>query len=336
MMLADPGASTVSFIALPYLIVIGRSSHDDRTRDVGDCSIETTRGARGTAVPGDARAACGARQRSAGSARDAVARVGPGADMLQRCPAGPAIRALATGAREEGCWACAQPVHLLTGLDHLRLAPLAGLQLSTGEAQAIDESLGAALAGSGYSLRPSEVGPWTLACPTDIQCDTVEPAQVEGRDIRDCLPSGRDGAQIGKLMNELQMLLHEHPVNTRRAGRGLIPVNSFWLWGFGRAQELEPTQLPTLCTDDPWLQGLWRLYGIAARPLPAAEGALETEATLLIAAADAAADPVSALERWEAELGAPLAASLRRGRIRSEEHTSELQSQSNLVCRLLL
>ena len=246
-----------------------------------------------------------------------LSRVGPGADMLQRCPAGPAIRALATGAREEGCWACAQPVHLLTGLDHLRLAPLAGLQLSTGEAQAIDESLGAALAGSGYSLRPSEAGPWTLACPTDIQCDTVEPAHAEGRDIRDCLPAGRDGAQIRKLMNELQMLLHEHPVNTRRAGRGLIPVNSFWLWGFGRAQELEPTQLPTLCTDDPWLQGLWRLYGVAARPLPAAEGALETEATLLIAAADAAADSVSALERWEAELGAPLAASLRRGRIGS-------------------
>jgi hypothetical protein len=207
-------------------------------------------------------------------------------------------------------------VHLLTGLDHLRLAPLAGLRLSTGEAEAIDDSIGAALAGTGYSLRPSESGPWTLACPTDIQCDTVEPAQAEGRDIRDCLPGGRDGAQIRKLINELQMLLHEHPVNTRRAERGLIPVNSFWLWGFGQAQELEPTQLPTLCTDDPWLQGLWRLHGTAARPLAASEGALETEATVLIAAADAAADPGPALERWELELGAPLAAALRSGRIR--------------------
>jgi len=34
MVLTDPGASTVSFIALPYLIVIGRSSHDDRIRNV--------------------------------------------------------------------------------------------------------------------------------------------------------------------------------------------------------------------------------------------------------------------------------------------------------------
>ena len=66
-----------------------------------------------------------------------------------------------------------------------------------------------------------------------MECDTAEPVQVEGDDIRDCLPAGRDGAQIRKLTNELQMLLHEHPVNIRRAARGLAPVNSIWLWGFG-------------------------------------------------------------------------------------------------------
>src|SRR5688572_32095784 len=37
----------------------------------------------------------------------------------------------------------------------------------------------------------------------------------------------------------------------------------------------------------------------------------------------------SLLELWERELD-------QRARLRSEEHTSELQSQSNLVCRLLL
>src|SRR2546430_11867628 len=39
--------------------------------------------------------------------------------------------------------------------------------------------------------------------------------------------------------------------------------------------------------------------------------------------------------RARARAGAPAWPSRRRGR-RSEEHTSELQSQSNLVCRLLL
>src|SRR2546427_12792757 len=38
----------------------------------------------------------------------------------------------------------------------------------------------------------------------------------------------------------------------------------------------------------------------------------------------------------ERGLREPLLAAIKRGAPRSEEHTSELQSQSNLVCRLLL
>jgi len=246
-----------------------------------------------------------------------LSRFGPGADTLQRCPPGASVRALATGGRDQGSWACAQPVHLLTGLDHLRLAPLAGLALAPEEAQALADSINAALAGSGYTLSPAEPQPWSLACPTDIECDTVEPAQAEGRDIRDCLPAGRDGAQVRKLINELQMLLHEHPVNLGRAGRGLAPVNSIWLWGFGRARDPAGGPLPALCSDDAWLTGLWRLHGAEARPLAAAESALATETTLLLAATDVGADPAAQLDRWESGLCAPLVAALRGGRIRS-------------------
>ena len=246
-----------------------------------------------------------------------MSRFGPGAGLLQGCPAGPAVQALATGGREDGCWACAQPVHLITGLDHLRLAPLPVPPLSTAEARAIAGTMNAALEDAGYSLRPSDAEPWTLACPADIECETIEPAQAEGRDVRDCLPAGRDGAQVRRLMNELQMLLHEHPVNTTRIARGLLPVNSFWLWGFGRADALDRTPLPALCTDDAWLRGLWRLHGGEARPLSAMEHTLETEPSLLVAAADAVADPRAELERWEVMLAAPLAAALRRGAIGS-------------------
>src|SRR5688572_31445599 len=44
---------------------------------------------------------------------------------------------------------------------------------------------------------------------------------------------------------------------------------------------------------------------------------------------------VAASQVRAAAVGRP-AARARRGLLRSEEHTSELQSQSNLVCRLLL
>ena len=243
--------------------------------------------------------------------------LGPGADALQRCPAGASVRALATGFREDGCWACAQPVHLVTGLDHLRLAPPSAVELAPAETEALAESIETALAGSGYSLRPCGSDPWTLACPVEIDCDTVEPAQAVGRDIRDFLPAGRDGALVRKLTNELQMLLHEHPVNTGRVALGLAPVNSFWLWGFGCARATEPTPLPALFTDDPWLRGLWRLHGAESAPLAAAASALATEPTLLIAAADADKDSRTQLARWESGLCAPLAVALHRGGVRS-------------------
>src|SRR5262245_38885546 len=146
---------------------------------------------------------------------------GPSAPTLRRFPAGPSLRALVGGRPVAGCWACAEPVHLMTALDHLRLAPRAELELPADEGRTLAASLDAALAGSGYGLRWSDRGAWLLDCASSVECDTVEPAQAEGRDVRDCLPSGRDGAAIRRLTNELQMLLHEHPVNTARAARGL-------------------------------------------------------------------------------------------------------------------
>jgi hypothetical protein len=40
------------------------------------------------------------------------------------------------------------------------------------------------------------------------------------------------------VLNEIQMLLYTHPVNDEREARGELPVNSVWLWGGGRAQQL--------------------------------------------------------------------------------------------------
>jgi hypothetical protein len=241
---------------------------------------------------------------------------GPGAEVLQRFPAGPSLRALVDArAAATGCWACAEPVHLTTALDHLRLAPRAELELAADESRALAASLDAALASSGYSLSWSDRGVWLLGCATSVECDTVEPAQVEGSDVREGLPSGRDGARIRQLTNELQMLLHEHPVNAARAARGLPVVNSIWLWGFGEADGPAAGALPELCSDDLWLTGLWQLHGSQARPLADAPRALASARQLLIAAAGARLDPQARLLRWESELAAPLVAALAQARV---------------------
>src|SRR5207253_8810530 len=95
-----------------------------------------------------------------------------------------------------------------------------------------------------------------------------------------------------------------------------------------------PPSFPTrrssdLVYDEPEfiVRNLWRLYGgwydgNPAHLKPAPEGALAAELARLAGGAGPLADRAAALAA--------------EGDLRSEEHTSELQSRGHLVCRLLL
>lgn len=56
---------------------------------------------------------------------------------------------------------------------------------------------------------------------------------VEGRGIFPFLPGGREGRTWTGRQNEIQMLLHEHPVNASREARGKPGVTGVWFWGGG-------------------------------------------------------------------------------------------------------
>lgn len=186
---------------------------------------------------------------------------GLGENLLERFPAGPCVHAAWTRGPARGTWACAAPVHLLTAIDHLQLAAPVPLPLEAEESAALLASLDAHLAGTGFCLHSFPGRGWLCECPTDLVCAAVEPAAAIGLNLRELMPGGRDSARVRALVNELQMLLHEHPVNERRALRGAPAVNSLWLWGFGAAVEPCAQAQGALLTDDAWLAGLWRLHG---------------------------------------------------------------------------
>jgi hypothetical protein len=156
---------------------------------------------------------------------------------------------------------------LLTAIDHLQLAPEA-LAIDAAESSALLADVNRHLAGRGFALHePGTGGEWLLECAEPIDCTCVEPEGATGRNLRDLMPGGRDGPRIRALINEMQMLLHEHPVNAGRAARGAPAVNSVWLWGFGGVGDVPALPLPVLYTDDPWLEGMWRLHGAPSRTL---------------------------------------------------------------------
>ena len=200
---------------------------------------------------------------------------GLGEQVLERIPAGPCVRASFDSTAPDGVWAVAQPVHLATAIDHLRLAPFEDLDLDAAEADALLSTVNGHLAGVGFVLSRGTPGCWMLQCLEHVECTSFEPEAVVGRNIWDFMPGGRDGPAVRSLMNEIQMLLHEHPVNDARQRRGRPTINSLWLWGFGSITRPAPRKLPALSTDDAWLAGLWRLHGAACTAVTEAGRLLE-------------------------------------------------------------
>jgi hypothetical protein len=239
--------------------------------------------------------------------------------LLSRFAAGPCVRAAWTGERPAGTWACAAPVHLLTALDHLRLASPAPVPLEPEESAGLVADLNLQLAPRGFVLEEAAGRGWLCRCPDDLDCQAIEPMLAVGANLRDLQPSGGDAIRVRAWVNESQMVLHEHPVNLRRAAQGLPAVNSVWLWGFGTAGSARRAPPGELLGDDDWLAGLWRLHGAEPGPPERLEAALGGDAPVirLGLAKPVRTDGATAWSGLEQQVFAPARAALLRGRVGS-------------------
>lgn len=239
-------------------------------------------------------------------------------DVLRHFPAGPSSVPADAVMLAGQTWARADPVYLLTAIDHLQLASPVPLPLEASESGPLLETLNAHLAGTGFELRALADGGWLCRCPAGLECETVDPFEALGRNLRELLPAGRDAARVRSLVNELQMLLHEHPVNERRATHGWPPVNSVWLWGMGTLREPTAAVKGDLLTDDAWLAALWRRHGGHVRPVTELGQALQEGGMDLRVAAVAGRDgrrAADVLQALEANVFAPMRAGLAASRV---------------------
>jgi hypothetical protein len=78
---------------------------------------------------------------------------------------------------------------------------------------------------------------------------------------------------LHRWFNEIQMLLHDHPLNAAREDRGEPAVNTLWIWGAGRLAEPAAAAASWVWAEDPLLRGLARASGLATHTPP--EGGAE-------------------------------------------------------------
>lgn len=66
------------------------------------------------------------------------------------------------------------------------------------------------------------------------------PHDIVGRNIQPYLPHEAGSETIMEIMHRSQEILKDHPINRSRMSQGKKPANSIWLWGQGRAPDMDP------------------------------------------------------------------------------------------------
>ena len=177
--------------------------------------------------------------------------------------------------REPGadCWMRADPVHLRLHGDRLILADASRLAVTPDEAREFVAALNSHFAGEGISFVAARPQRWYVRTGNGARVQTTPTSEAAGRSIEALLPRGDDSARWRRVINEAQMLLHEHPGNAVREQDGRPVVNSIWIWGAGRAGTLAPA-CDVLWADDTVAAGLAAASGGTAQPLPASGASL--------------------------------------------------------------
>jgi len=221
----------------------------------------------------------------------------------------------AGGEPGEASWARADPVHLRLLRDRVVVMPAEALPLSPEEAGSLAVHL-AAIA----EVRVLSPRRWSVRLPGGAVAGAKPAIEAAGEPA----PIARDS---DRLLTEIQMSLHAHPVNEAREARGQPPVNSLWLWGGGPLERLEECPWQSVLADDPLPLGLARAAGARQMALPqhaaawlsrAAEDGrhlIVLDALRAPAALSAEDDVREALERLERDWFAPLLCALRDGRV---------------------
>ncbi len=106
-----------------------------------------------------------------------------------------------------------------------------GLDIMQTEADDLFEAVCSLWVDSPISILPISPTRWRVWLSREPEINSISPSAMTGMAMADWWPQHESARSWRKLLNEIQMLWHEHPVNLARAERGAPPINSLWLYG---------------------------------------------------------------------------------------------------------
>ena len=167
--------------------------------------------------------------------------------------------------------ACLQPVHLHATRDHLILMGQNQIDLTVEESvQLLNAALPLIEEDFQNSILFQNQHYWFIPAGPFSSLGSYSVDQAHGRNIDWWMP--RDTHKEGiakrwrKLQNEIQMLWHIGPVNEEREQRGMPSINSLWISGIGKLNDVQAPEAlkksQCLIGQHPILSGLARLLDL--------------------------------------------------------------------------
>lgn len=161
-------------------------------------------------------------------------------------------------------WIRADPAHVRADMSTARMLACGEVGLTVDEVAAFLRELKPLFGDSGFVLDAPCPQRWYLRALTAADVpDGADPDDVIGDDLKLHLPQGAAGRRWRMLFNEVQVILHNHPVNKVRVARGAVGVNGLWFWGAGQLPDWVRSPYRAVISNQPALQTMARIGGMA-------------------------------------------------------------------------
>lgn len=221
-------------------------------------------------------------------------------------------------------WLRADPVHFAVSRDNVQLFDSHVLSPTTDEMAAIAETINKHFSADGLHVAFPDPARGYLSVRSDNLPTSTPLWDMPGANVFDNLPRSDTKTNWRAITNEVQMLLHDHPVNAAREARGAPTINGLWFWGGGQAPTIAP-RYQTMLGRLVLARGLAGLSNCNVIPLPD-QFAVDTCAGNTLVLVHQATREVRAqkLDTWEREVAhidanfvAPALAAFDEGKIAS-------------------
>lgn len=205
-------------------------------------------------------------------------------DVIPRhCAEAPITREIDARDAIQNAWLRADPAYVHADISGGRMLACGDLGLSIADCEALLAPLKPLFGDEGFPISAPVPQRWYLMLSRDSRLPGFSPPEdALGDNLESHLPAGDAGRRWRRLLNEAQVILHNHPLNAERIARGKPPVNSLWFWGGGVLPDFVRCQYGSIHGDEVLLRGLADLAKLPLRPVPAAYSATLREGDALV------------------------------------------------------